>query len=369
MRVGFRNSILSCILCLILTGSVRSNNNATKESFPLDSKRISLPGQWAVLGSWDTPPDSPDGQHVNYVNFPTPPQDRDVTDAELWICRSGGTDHRKIANLRTQAHDGASQRFLTNDRILYYTDGYTHIVDLDGNQLAKIEGQSKHDNTTTYFLLRGGGGFPIRRSDFEGNVRDILQTADLASWAEELPGSDDPKEWIFRHIHIAPDTENIAVQLDTGEQPWYLFTCRPDGSDLRYFGIKPMHVNWWDGDTVVGVDNLIDDGHPNDWSIRRWDRDRNVIETLAGPGNHPTISPDRRWIVTDPPYGTDPVTLIEYDLSRKTSRTVETYGTGIVWGRKIHLNPAFSHNGRRLYWNRPVDNETMEVWYYLVPES
>ncbi len=369
MRVDVPSPIPICLLCLALAACGRPEASATGESAPTNGTRISLPGQWAVLGSWDTPPDSPDGQHVVYVNFPTPPRDRGVTDAELWLCRSDGTGHRKVADLLTQAHDGASQRFIANDRILYYTDGYTYIVDLDGNLLTRIEGQSKHDNTETYFLLRGGEGFPIRRSDFEGNTRDILQTADLAYWADALPGSDDPQEWVFRHIHIAPETENIAVQLDTGDQPWYLFTCRPDGNDLRYFGIKPMHVNWWDGDTLVGADNLIDDGHPNDWSIRRWDRDRNVIETLAGPGNHPTISPNRRWIVTDPPYGADPVTLIEYDLSRKTSRAIDSYGTDIVWGMKTHLNPAFSHNGRRLYWNRPSDNETMEVWYYRISED
>lgn len=320
--------------------------------------RISLPGHWAVLGSWDTPPDSPDGSKLVYLRLLEPPDGYDSSKpAELWVCNTDGSGHYKLADdLSAGPHDGAAQRFLTDDRIIYASREGMKIVDLQGNLIAICQGLSKHDNVANRFYTRSGKGAPIRAFDYDGNFKgDVIHPRAFEPYKDQMAGSDDPDEWVFRHIHISPNGEYIMAQIDTGKQPWYLVTFRNDGSDSVYFGIKPLHCTWWDDTRIVGGYGDI------------FDRHNNKIGIACGRGNHAAFSPDRSWVVNDVDYHTAPIRLTLYQTGQTTGTLIDEHShTQLVWDRKAHLNPAFSHDGSRVYWNRAVAENTMEVWWFSV---
>jgi hypothetical protein len=152
----------------------------------------------------------------------------------------------------------------------------------------------------------------------------------------------------------------------------HLFSCKADKSDIRIWGRldvdkgadKPLHKLWYDGDTIIGVDQETEDGTPHDLTVKRWDRDANYIETIAGPSCHIGISPDKKWIASDNFYRTEPVYLIIYKSGEMTpSALVFNYPDGYAtWKLSGHLNPSFSRDSKRVYYSRPVDGKLIQAY-------
>ena len=129
-----------------------------------------------------------------------------------------------------------------------------------------------------------------------------------------------------------------------------------DGGDVRYFGPKPMHFAWFDNETIMGHDNQVTDRKLDDRSLRRWDRNRKFIETLAGVGNHLGATADRRYFGSESWYRENPIMInvfrrnhlepIWQDLASNDPHT--------TWTLRYHVNPSFSRDGKRVYYNKCV---------------
>lgn len=150
-----------------------------------------------------------------------------------------------------------------------------------------------------------------------------------------------------------------------------LLTMNRDGSEPVKFGPKPMHFSWFDDKSIAGHDNQIDDGHPNDKSVRRWDRRGKFLETLAGYGNHLSFSPDREFYATESWYGDVPVVLRVYRRGETSPmlQTVVSRDRRTTWELRYHVNPSFSRDGRRVYFHHSPEPGVIEASYIRIPRD
>jgi hypothetical protein len=197
-----------------------------------------------------------------------------------------------------------------------------------------------------------------------GKVRCIFENEDFVGYKNKWKGNNDPKKWTFTHSKYSSDGSHIAFTIVTDQQ--HLFTVKADGSDLRYWGPdKPMHFHWFDEDTLWGSDYLTDDGSPDNHYLKRWSRDKKLIEVLAGLGNHTAVSSDRMWFAAETDYRSDPVDLRVFRRghTEPVALVFSHSFADLTWKKRAHVNPSFSRDGTRLYYNRAVSSNMKQAYY------
>jgi hypothetical protein len=355
-------------VALLGTGGLPPPADAPPELPESALVRVGDEDSFSGLGYYGTSPESPDGRRIAYVRFLQPPTSgRAAFPAELWVCDRDLTNRRKLADIpRAGGHNTAMPLWVGNHRIAYEVAYHkTYLVDADtgADLLGTIDAQLQHNTHGSLFLvcLNRADAEPETRGLYTVNAdtgerRLVLPALALQPFAERL-GQPDLSKYVLQHGQWSTDGSHLAVKIYGGKgKDWPLVTCRADGTDLLWFGHKPMHFQWFDGDTIFGHDSEVEDGLPDNRELRRWRRDGTVVETLSGYGCHPSMSPDRQWIATETWYGSDPIYLMLYRRgSLKPDRILATLVPGTtVWELHAHVNPAFSPDGKRLYFNRPV---------------
>ncbi len=362
-------ALLSLLLAFFMNASMAESPKAVK---------VSEGDANAGLGYYNTTPESPDGSRIAYVKWPKTPKDDQAHPAELWICNRNLSGHRKLTDIAKAAnHNGAYVLWVDDTRIAYRDGGSALVVDAKTGE--RLHGPFGLDVQMGHNAVSGRFAFSENAADsplgargvyavdaVTGKVERIVATKDLAA-----AGSTDPSDWRIHHPVFTPDGTKLAINLVTakGEQNMILTTFRADGSDIVFFGPKPMHFAWFDNETIFGHDHQIEDGQPNNWELRRWTRTAKFVETLAGVGCHFSNSPDNRWFVSDSVYGANPVHLKLYRRGETTpaATLMTTEFSHGVWERHAHVNPAFSRDGRRVYFNKAVDENKTQVFYCDIP--
>lgn len=339
--------------------------------------RVGAEDCFSGIGYYGISPESPDGARIAYVQFTQPPTTaRGDFPAELWVCDRDLTNHRKLADIpRTGAHNTAMPLWVDNRRIAYEVNYHqTYLVDADTGEdlLGVIDGQLQHNAHDNQFLvcLNRADADPATRGLYSvdadtGERRLVLPTLALEPFADIL-GEPNLARYVLQHGQWSTEGTHLAIKIFAGRgRDWPLVTCRADGTDILWFGRKPMHFQWYDDDTLFGHDSEVEDGLPNNRELRRWRRDGSVVETLAGRGCHPAMSPDRQWIATESWYGSDPVYLKLYRRgSLKPDRILAILSpVDAIWDLRAHVNPAFSPDGRRVYFMRPVGTSLSQACY------
>lgn len=341
-------------------------------------QRVSPLGKAAEIGYFGTFPDSPDGSLIAYVVYDgTPvPAFADGSSGSLWVCNADLTDPVKIRDIKSiKWEDGARQIWLDDDTLAYMDflpekGPVTYIVRKDGTLLhGPYEGYLGHgdvpDGTVPLWVDRrqypkgsslGSNGIYLYRN---GSVTQVINIErDFGFLKDRLKGSPSPAEWTLFHPQLSTSGTHLSVRLDTQKGTEYIVTCKSNGTDVRLFEspTKPLHQQWFDDSTLFGQER----GKPSDAGpslrTKRWDRDGKVLEVLAGVGNHPGISPDRKYVVSDNRYTLNPVIVSLFRVPNTTPLAVimnEPEGT--VWSMRTHVDPTFSRDGRKIYFNKPVN--------------
>ena len=367
-------------LRLFGTGGIPAANPGPDELPETALRRVGDADGFSGFGYYGICPESPDGTRICYTRFvakPTLPKARFA--AELWVCNRDLSGQRRVADIAAAGpHNAAMALWLDNRRIAYQS-GYheTFVVDAESGQTlhGPLAGQLQHNVHAGEFLIcrnehqAPGEARGLYRVDAaSGEQRLILPTRALLPFADRV-GRPDPDRWAIQHGQWSEDGSLIALKLYAANGiPCLLFTCRADGSDVVCFGAKPMHFQWYDGDTLFGHDSEVADGLPDNKELRRWRRDGTVVETLAGYGCHPAMSPDRQWVATETWYGSDPVRLMRYRRGGiKPDRVLATMPGRPVWTLSAHANPSFSRDGTRVYFNRAADDGLSQAYCAELP--
>jgi len=340
-------------------------------------ERISAADRASEIGYFGTCPESPDGRTIAYVLYDGRPVagGSKFSSGGLYLCDIDRKHHVKIRDIENiRWEDGAGVIWLDNDTLGYlaYEQDLpvTYIVDRSGRVLkGPIEAYIGHGDAPDGCIAMsvdkrqypkgsslGSNGVYLYKA---GEITKILDPErDLGALKDRLDGSDDPREWTFFHAQLSPHGTLLSIRLDTELGKQHLVTSQVDGTDVRLFGgpRKPLHQQWFDDETIFGHEFVSKpaDGGPR-FRAKLWDRDGNILRVLAGVGNHPGISPDRKFIATDNQYELEPVIITLYRVgSTEPLAILMRESPGPVWKMRTHVNPAFSRDGRYVYFNKPV---------------
>ncbi len=277
-------------------------------------------------------------------------------------------------------HNGARLQWLDNKSFAYQDDSI-RAVTIDGEELIKpVYGTIGHKPFEGQFLYaavdQATGLYTIYEYDVTNQKISKLGDASDYTRIEELFPSPDMRvlqERRILHLQYSPDGSKIAFRIDIGskdEQYKHLVSQNIDGTDIRFFGPKPMHFAWYDNTSLMGHDNQIEDGMPNDRSGRRWDLDRNYIETLSGPGNHLGASHDRELFASESWYKENPIILKVFKKGEITSFWKDTVSTDsrTTWTLGNHVNPSFSRDNKRLYFHKRSQEGQVQAYMVVLKE-
>lgn len=342
-------------------------------------QRVPAVDRASEIGYFGTSPESPDGKRIAYVLYDGRPTVGGPTEGSggLYLCDVDLTHHVKIRDIdRIRWEDGAAVIWLDNDSLAYltYENGdvpVTYVISTSGKVLSgPIEGFLGHGDAPEGSVAMsvdkrqypkgsklGSNGIYLYKG---GAITKIVDTVrDFGPLKDKMAGNDDARDWNLFHAQLSPEGTFLSIRLDTEKGKQYLLTCRTDGSDVRFFGQprKPLHQQWFDDSTIFGQEFAPKpaDGGPR-FIGKRWDRDGKELGTIFGVGNHPGISPDRKYVATDNQYELDPVTITLYRIgSTQPIALLMKESPGPVWKLRTHVNPAFSRDGRWVYFHKPVN--------------
>lgn len=336
------------------------------------------------FGYYNTTPESPDGSKIAYTKFlSSPKNDRaEQVPAEIWICSTALSGHKKVADLSSIAvHNGARIQWL-NNRSFAYEDDSIRIIDTDGTPLIKaVKGRLGHETFQGKILYAANDPGTQLSTIYEYDIlnRQIKILGDVMDFKEvtDLYPSENLREvanFNILHLQYSQNGEKIAFRLDIGlknEKYKHLVIMNKDKTGIRYFGPKPMHFSWFNNESIMGHDNQIDDNYPNDKSARRWDLERNVIETLSGTGNHLGASFDRQLYVSETWYQQIPVILSVYNRGETEAfwQDVISQDHHTTWNLAFHANPSFSRDGKRVYFNKCTTPGKVNTYMVVLPNS
>ncbi len=350
-------------------------------------------GKFSSFGMYDQSPESPDGKRIAYIVLDEPfTPTNNLIYYSLWVCDSNFENHREVIKspTPTNCHNGGFIQWVDNDSLAMcgshgvdphrkilvvnvdtgkiehgpFTGGFLGDDNYGGKVLMNITSESELGEKGLYEL-----------DTISGKTRCIFKQSDFAYCYEKYKwsGQPDTDKWNFSHSKYSRDGSHLLFTIDTGRGGCqHLISCKSDLTDIRIWGRldvdkgadKPLHKFWYDGDTIVGVDQETEDGTPHDLTVKRWDRDANYIETLAGYGCHIGMSPDKKWIASENFYRTEPVYLMIYKSGELVpSAIVFNYPDGYAtWKLSGHVNPSFSRDSKRIYYSRPVDGKLIQAY-------
>ena len=363
-------------------------------------RRIGPADAFTVFGIYDGSPESPDGTRVLYTVLDRAdlvPM-KELAHAQLWVCDVDGTNARKLRNVEflVTMHNGAFQQWVDDETIAYsgghHFPGDVYVIDArtGRTKYGPYTGAMLGDNNFGGHILFSvwsdqstAGSQGLYDLDTKTGKPTQLYTgkffADIYN-DEWKDGTDDPRGWFFTHLKYSTDGSHLAFTvhpgnlLDTDYKKYgnaapqqHMFTVKRDLTDLKLWGTdKPMHFHWFDADHIWGVNDHVQDGsaEPGQGLMQVWTRDKRRVETVAGKGCHTARSPDYRWYAAEDWYGTSPVSLYLYRRGETTpAATVFTSPfTNMIWKVRAHVNPAFSPDGKRLYYKRPVAGDLVQAF-------
>jgi hypothetical protein len=375
---------ISLILSVIIIGCKTSIQDETKDFDSGNPIRVGPEDFNSSFSYYNTTPESPDGNKIAYVKFlaETKENRSEKVPAEIWVCNSNLSSHKKLVTINpSEVHNGARVQWIDNQTIAYQDDSI-RIVDLNGVSGIKAVfgrlGHETHEGKILYSAINPETNYSTiyEYSIKNQQITDLGDVMDFKDLVNNFNSEEyfDPAKWKILHLQYSPDGYKIAFRLDVGprnEKFNHLVTMDINGENIYYFGPKPMHFSWFNNESIMGHDNQIDDGWPNDKSSRRWDQQGKFIETLSGPGNHLGVSFERDLFASESWYQITPVILSVFNKGQSKPFWQDTVSQDhhTIWTLAYHINPSFSRDGKRVYFNKCISSGKVQAYMVVLPEN
>jgi hypothetical protein len=373
-------SIMIAVAATLFMGGANAQQMIQKPQ--LTEHQVGAKGASTIFSFFNTCPESPDGSTLVYVRCIKEPSGRDdFTSAELWVCDRDAKKHHKVTDIAgTAAHNGVEAQWIDNDRVAFFDNGFVRLVNirtgkdlLDKKIKADGLGHQPHQNKILYNIYTDDGRGEPGTYELDCNTQQIRLVLSIKDCAKiPLPAYLQPKDidslqhWRTLHSQYSPDGKKIAFRLDVGpsEKSQLLGIYNMDGSGMKIMN-KALHFFWYDNSSIVGHLQVDKNGKRPEapekrYTLTRWDLDGNILEEeMTPPGNHLAMSPDRLHFVSETFYQTNPVVVKLYTMGHpEATATIASFDPyDITWKRRFHVNPAFSRDGKRIYYSRPLNEK------------
>jgi len=329
-------------------------------------RKIPRSNATSVWGYYGVSPESPDGKRLCYAVFPEPvdlkrPERHAVYPAQLWICKADGCGRRKLFQGRTAVHGGLSQSWVDNKRIIFADKTLTAIVNAD-------TGRIEFGPWKGYYLAhypRDGKVliYPIDRSIKPQGLRELdTGTGEMRMVL--------PYKEIDWHVMYSPSGKKVLFTTNNNST---LVLAELGGKVIKEFpGEKPMHYQWFDDNSIFGYAHKgvfgVDLKKHRQYDLYRWNLEGEIIEHLAGYGCHGAGRADNEYFVGESWYFAPRIALRLYKRGR-TKPLAEIFShrfAHVTWrnGGRHHVNPSFSRDGMRIYYNKAVNKNTTQAFSY-----
>lgn len=344
---------------------------------------VSPAGEDAVISYFHQFPDSPDGKKLVFTIFKEGDKSdivvKDLQTEEFFTINTVNGINRHTGTYAIWIDDSTLAYDSNVDNIIYIHNIYTGEIDqYEGSQI------SDYSSTNNKILYKSKGK---KRKEKHVYVLDLntktttslINIYDVEKLREEM-GTETPiKEWNFDHPYWSPDGKKIMFQVKAKlrdenrkvlKSEAFLFYADANGKNIHCAGYKPMHVQWWDNESAFGFDTNKKTGH----HMHRYDLNGKIIqENVIGHGNHGTVSPNQEWVVTDTWYKTDPIKVHLYGIGDIYPTKVLFAQPKVVngkdfWDVHSHIHPAFSRDGKKVYFNGMAKDGLSKVWCYDLTE-
>lgn len=349
--------------------------------------------QSSSIGFFGVSPESPNGERIAYIRYIDNPRNhRDSQMAELWVCDSDNTNHRKVCVIPgARPHNGAEQSWLDDEHVVFSTRPPTfprHIMvanvdtgEIVAGPIVGISdlGHEGHNGTFLFAHDRRGQDYAenplgVYLYDLKKNETiQLFSLEDLIAVEEiieqhfpELKGTLYPwDQRVIFHLQFSPDGSKVAFRFDTGDgraASILVFFDRRTEEFSIFPTSRPLHWMWYDNESIKGhcrIDSSL--------ILTRYSLDGEIMEVLGPAGNHLGASPDLEFFASESrASSTEPVVLKYFRSGDPDSvrEIMEHHFHRVTWDLRFHLNPAFSRDGRRIYFHKPLDNEFNSVFFY-----
>jgi hypothetical protein len=264
--------------------------------------------------------------------------------------------------------------------------------------------------------LRETHGFELGYGIYELDLatrktREILSIETIAkSYRESIsrvtPLHEDVTQWHVNHFAYSSDGQRIKFCFRGGhgtlaQYPQLMMSINTDGSDFKIMpGTSLVHTGWYSNELLLSG-MLV---HPT-WDTAKWDfagasnlawrsaeeidasrfsRDTHgsilsiegtgePVAVIAGPANHIAKSPDGTMFAGEI-LGSDGISPLPYQLNLyafgETQPALVLFRVPyreVVDIAACHPDPAFSRDGKRLYYNRPVGSNSSRMFCCPIP--
>lgn len=263
-------------------------------------------------------------------------------------------------------HNGAKQIWLNETTVAFMVDLETvKILDLTTMKSAKYYGyELGHSSRKDKVIAHS-----IRGEPSVAWLKYPMQEPEVIVYSEEIKSFLNRSrilhngKYIHRLYHSETnlDTTQLIFRLDIGRGKnivnKYIISTSLEKVELSAFAPLPLHFTT-DGKDIIGFTKI----RPFN-TLSKWNTKGQVKDLVPISGNHLAITDDNKFYAYDNWYDSTPVVLSLYSSERNKSITIfKHYEANITWDKRLHVNPAFSNNNKRLYFNY-VGNRKSKVGY------
>jgi hypothetical protein len=330
--------------------------------------------QHSIHAYFNTSPESPDGRYVLYYTSKTPTGEA----GEIRILeRAAGTETVIASGLTTEdAHRAACQQWLNGGKTIAYHDcvqGRWRVVAVD---LATLKSTVLAEDRQLGFGVQLQPWAPIYGCHWNPGTHRDLELIDVNTGVVQRPVT------IAQVVDTYGDL--VARKFGTREISIFFPILSPDASKVFFKLSRPgggndfrsAQASFRDGKVVYDLEaqkfiRWIDQwGHPswNPESTGIFEKGGFLMDVKTGksvryspssPSDHPSLSPDGRLFVTDAdvtkrPFGKPGDWAVVVGDTKADAFVVAAQfnnTAGAKSWRRSHPHPAFSADGKRIYYN------------------
>lgn len=355
------------IIYLLMAEETTANTTTIALQQETREQKISLGDATTLWGYYGVTPESPDEKRLCYARFPgvidlPGPEKYTVRPVELWVCNMDGSGHKMLFKGNDPAHNGMQQSWVDNDRIVFSDKEGAYIINANTGTIEF----GLYKGLTVGHFAQNGKVLLVQNSD---STRDKgLYELDIATGAMRLALPDDKS---ISHAQYSPSGLKVAVKYSNLKN---LAVVNLKSGEIKVLPgrQKPMHFQWFDNQSFFGYSDAnvvgIDTSKHIIHEMYRWNLDGQIIEHLSGQGCHGAARFDGKYFAGESWYNSDPIVLRLYSRGQRKA-LVDIFSHSFVeltWehGGRNHVNPSFSRDGMRLYYNKAVNRNTSYAFSY-----